>query len=470
MAMANNKTQCFTCNKEKITYPCEGCSQRFCLVHLNEHKQILNDELNHIINDYDEFKQTINEQKQNPQNHSLIRQINIWEINSIGKIQQKAKECRDTVIKYSQRFINDIEMKFNDLREQIKQFHKENDFNEINLNYLTNQLRKITEELNDPLKIAIQQDSQTFINDISIISTKKSKFNRWKQNAITVAGGNGQGQKLNQLNRPVGIFIDKNKNIFIADGENHRIVEWKYNAKEGQIIAGGNGQGNRMDQLDTPPNVIVDQQSHSVIIADWLNRRVIQWLNQKQQILIHNIDCCGLAVDKYGFLYVSDYKKNEVRRWKMGEYNEGIVVAGGNGRGRQLNQLNIPTFIFVDEDQSIYVTDRDSHRVMKWRKDAKEGIVVAGGNGKGGNLNQLSNPEGVIVDDLGEIYVADRGNHRVMRWCEGKGEGEIVVGGNGEGNQSSQFNYLCGLCFDDDGNLFGADSRNDRILKFEIIL
>ncbi|CAF4449713.1 unnamed protein product, partial [Adineta steineri] len=118
-----------------------------------------------------------------------------------------------------------------------------------------------------------------------------------------------------------------------------------------------------------------------------------------QQILIDNIDCSRLAMDKHECLYVSDYKKNEVRRWKMGEYNnEGVVVAGGNGKGDQLNQLNSPRFIFVDEDQSVYVTDRDNHRVMKWRKDAKEGLVVAGGNGKGGHQDQFSEPTGMIVD------------------------------------------------------------------------
>ncbi|CAF4439197.1 unnamed protein product, partial [Adineta steineri] len=72
-----------------------------------------------------------------------------------------------------------------------------------------------------------------------------SKFNKWKQNAITVAGGNGEGQQLNQLSQPSGIFVDKEKNIFIGDHDNHRIIAWKYNAKEGQIIAGENGEGDR---------------------------------------------------------------------------------------------------------------------------------------------------------------------------------------------------------------------------------
>ncbi|CAF1402643.1 unnamed protein product [Adineta steineri] len=310
------------------------------------------------------------------------------------------------------------------------------------------------------------------MTDQSICPPMKNKTNlEWKQNGITVAGGNGPGKELNQLNRPRGILIDEKKNIFIADGDNNRIVEWKYNATEGQIIAGGNGQGNQMDQLSLPTDVVINQQDHSIIIANNGNNRVIQWTNQTQQILIQNIDCRGFAIDKNGFLYVSDGVKNEVRRWKMGEYNnEGIVVAGGNGKGDKLNQLDSPNFVFVDEDQSVYVSDIFNHRVMKWRKDAKEGIIVAGGNGPGGNLNQLSSPMAVIVDDFGQIYVADCDNHRVMRWCEGKEEGEIVVGRNGQGNQSDQLNIPASLSFDDEGNLYVADAINSRIQKFELIL
>ncbi|CAF0761157.1 unnamed protein product [Adineta steineri] len=470
MAMANNKTICFICNEEKITYPCKGCSKEFCFMDLAKHKQILNEELHYITNEYNQFKQTINEQKQDPQNHSLIEQINQWERKSIEQIQQKAQEYREILIKISQTCINDIEMKFKDLNVQIKQFQKDNEFNEIELNYLRNKLIEITEELNNPSNISIEQNSQLLINDISIILSKKPKWDKWKQNAITVAGGNGEGQELNQLSRPFGIFIDKKKNIFVADFWNHRIIEWKYNAKEGQIIAGANGRGNLIDQLNCPTDVIVDQQNRSTIIADQGNRRVIQWLNQNQQILIDNIDCWGLAMNKHGFLYVSDYEKNEVRRWKMGEYNnDGIIVAGGNDKGNQLNQLHAPTFIFVDENESVYVSDVNNHRVMKWRKDAKEGTVVAGANGYGENLNQLSYPQGVIIDDLGQIYVADYGNNRIMRWCEGEEEGK-VVGENGEGNQSNQLNRPYGLSFDDEGNLYVADHFNHRIQKFATIL
>jgi hypothetical protein len=40
---------------------------------------------------------------------------------------------------------------------------------------------------------------------------------KWKQVGITVAGENGQGNQLNQLNLSEGIFIDDNKTISIGD-------------------------------------------------------------------------------------------------------------------------------------------------------------------------------------------------------------------------------------------------------------
>ncbi|CAF4268655.1 unnamed protein product, partial [Adineta steineri] len=225
MTMANNKTQCFICNKKKPTYTCEGCSQRFCLMDLTKHRQILNNELDQITNEYNQFKQEINEQQLNTHDLSLLDEINQWEIDSIEKIKQKAEDCREIVVKSSRTYIG---KKFNNLREQIEQIHEGNEFNETNLEYLRNQLMKVTQDFYNSSNVSIQQDSKPFINEISVISLTKPTFNKWKQNAITIAGGIGYGEQLNQLRGPQGIFIDKNKNIFIADGENHRIVEWKH--------------------------------------------------------------------------------------------------------------------------------------------------------------------------------------------------------------------------------------------------
>ncbi|CAF3998815.1 unnamed protein product, partial [Adineta steineri] len=46
----------------------------------------------------------------------------------------------------------------------------------------------------------------------------------------------------------------------------------------------------------------------------------------------------------------------------------------------------------------------------------KQGVIVAGENGEGNNLNQFHNLYGLTVDDDDQMYVADFGCHRIMRW------------------------------------------------------
>jgi sugar lactone lactonase YvrE len=290
---------------------------------------------------------------------------------------------------------------------------------------------------------------------------------------VTVAGGNGKGNRLDQLCEPESIYIDNdNQCIYIADCLNHRIVQWKSGENIGQVVAGGNGEGSKMNQLNGPTYVMVDKKTDSLIICDRENRRVVRWSRQNGtngEAIISDIDCSRLTMDKNGDLYVSNYKKHEVRRWKMGE-KQGTIVAGGNGEGNKLSQLNFPTFLFVDENYSVYVSDTSNHRVMKWMKDAKEGIVVAGGQGQGNSLMQFYYPLGMVVDHLGNVYVADSYNHRIMCWPKGSKEGRIIVGGNGQGQQSHQFNYIRDSSFDRQGNLYVVDDYNHRIQKFLIDL
>ncbi|CAF4769091.1 unnamed protein product, partial [Rotaria sp. Silwood2] len=53
---------------------------------------------------------------------------------------------------------------------------------------------------------------------------------RWQQNGLTVAGGNGYGNGINQLSNPYGLHVDDDQTIYVADWLNHRIVEWKWGA------------------------------------------------------------------------------------------------------------------------------------------------------------------------------------------------------------------------------------------------
>ena len=293
---------------------------------------------------------------------------------------------------------------------------------------------------------------------------------KWVQNGFTVAGGHGQGNELNQLSNPWGLFVDDDQTVYVNDCSNYRIVEWKSGATSGRIVAGGKGLGSRNDQLNSTTDVIIDKKTDCLIISDYGNNRVVRWPRQNGtngEVIISNVVCWSLAMDKDGYLYVSDYNKGEVRKWRLGD-STGTLVAGGTGQGNRLNQLSGRLYICVDDEFSLYVSDEGNHRVVKWTKDAKEGIVVAGGLGPGSSLAHLSSPSGLAIDQLGTLYVADVGNRRIMRWPKGAREGSIIVGGNGQGAQANQFASPYGLRLDRHGNLYVVDNGNTRVQRFNI--
>ena len=292
-------------------------------------------------------------------------------------------------------------------------------------------------------------------------------------NGITIAGGNESGHQMNQLYNPLSVRVDENANqetVYIVDHWNHRIMKWDVGVKNGTVAVNGAPQKNQVDQLNCPKDIVMDKKTNSLIICDLGNRQVVQWPcrnGTKGKTIISNIDCWGVAIDSQGYIYISDYNKHEVQRWRIGD-TKGVVVAGGNGQGNRLDQLNGPTQLFVDHEQSLYISDRYNHRVMKWKLGAKQGMIVAGNEKEGSSLRQLSHPTGILVDQMGTVYVADSNNHRVMCWPKGAIKGSIAVGGNGHGEKVNQLYNPWGLSFDQHNNLYVADTANHRIQKFHV--
>ena len=231
---------------------------------------------------------------------------------------------------------------------------------------------------------------------------------------------------------------------------------------------------NQTDQVNQPLAVLIDQLNRTLIISDGRNRRLIRWsLNDskrnhaKGEVIISNIHSLGLAMDDEGSLYVSDYGRDEVRRYGRKNGKKGVIVAGGNGRGAALNQLDHPRHIFVDAGRSVYVSDSWNHRVVKWSRGAREGVVVAGGQRQGDSSRQLDGPGGIFVDRMGSVYAVDQGNDRVMRWERGAREGEVLVSGTGRGSQKNQLSQPLSIAWDREGNLYVTDHKNHRVQRFD---
>jgi sugar lactone lactonase YvrE len=280
----------------------------------------------------------------------------------------------------------------------------------------------------------------------------------WNPHGITVAGGNGQGSGLNQLNHPMGLFIDENSFIYIADTYNHRIMKWISGGSYGKIVVDANNSKNYVS------SVVVDK-NETIYLCDRFNNLIERWLKNVNhgEIILSNTSCWGLTLDKQGSLYISGHEDHRIIKWPTNE-----IVAAGNGEGDGLNQLSSPYQLFIDNKQLIYIADYFNHRIMKWFSEAKEGIVVAGGNGFGDGLHQLKLPHSVIVDQMETMYIVDFGNDRILRWFKDSQSGIILIGKDGSGNSTSQLADPYDLAFDKEGNLYVADTINHRIQMFRI--
>ncbi|CAF0981893.1 unnamed protein product [Rotaria sordida] len=146
-------------------------------------------------------------------------------------------------------------------------------------------------------------------------------------------------------------------------------------------------------------------------------------------------------MNENGSIYVADNENDEVVQYDIGD-NEGTIVAGGNGKSDDLNQLNCPYSVFVDQDYSVHVSDEKNHRLYYLQE--------------------------IIVDQLGTHYVADCLNGRVMRWFKGATQGDIIAGGIGDGEEANKLSLVNGLVFDSQGNLYVVDTGNACVQKFDI--
>ncbi len=75
-----------------------------------------------------------------------------------------------------------------------------------------------------------------------------------------------------------------------------------------------------------------------------------------------------------------------------------------------LNSIrNKSNFLFYSLEQQLYTPNLNINQTWK-----QYGTAIAGGHGRGNQLNQLDRPYGMSIDHDQTIYVADTHNHRIL--------------------------------------------------------
>jgi trimeric autotransporter adhesin len=234
-------------------------------------------------------------------------------------------------------------------------------------------------------------------------------------------------------------------------------------------------------RLASPLGLAVDRQG-AVYIADAGNGRVrevtpagrISTLAQAQHP-------SGVAVDGQGDVFVST---GDHRVLKVTAAGATTTVAGtgqpgfsGDGGPATSAALNGPAAVAVDPGGNLYISDIRNNRVRKVAPDGTiatvAGTGVGGYSGDGGAATaaRLSSPGGLAVDARGTLYIADTGNNRVRKVDVG---GTITtLGGNGTAGRSGDGGRATaaslrapqGVAVGSRGDVFVADTGNARVRR-----
>ncbi|CAF2049915.1 unnamed protein product [Rotaria magnacalcarata] len=176
--------------------------------------------------------------------------------------------------------------------------------------------------------LTMDKQRNLYVADSGKLEVRRYKFG--DNSGTLVAGGNGKGAGLNQLNGPTYLFVDRDHSVYVSEYWNNRVMKWMKGAKEGIVVAGGQGQGNALTQLWGPQ---------------------------------------GLFVDTLGTLYVADEENCRVMRWTRGA-KQGTVIGAVNGvvpgTGAGANQLDRPMGLSFDRHGNLYVADALNNRVQRF--------------------------------------------------------------------------------------------------------
>ena len=302
------------------------------------------------------------------------------------------------------------------------------------------------------------------------------------------------------FNKPNGVILDSNNNIFVFDSNNNKIRKITGgNIGEPSTTASaptppftgrvdtfaGNGTATGVDTTAGPATNATFNQPSGGVFDFTGNMYVADTLNHK----IRRITPAGVVTTVAGTGVATAIPTSGAVLYKLGD---GVGTAA---------TFNGPTNIVFDSNRTnLYVTDSGNHRIRKIAISGNTYTVstVAGGartssstisgttNGDGATA-KFNNPTGIVVDSAGNLYVADTRNH-VIRKITFSGTTVTVstVAGSGvatvipttgivpytfgdDTGITATFNMPTDIIFDSTGSImYVADSGNHKIRRITI--
>ena len=303
------------------------------------------------------------------------------------------------------------------------------------------------------------------------------------------------------FNAPVGLAIDSNSNLFVTEAAS--CVIRKVTSQAVVTTLAGSGSCGFADGTGTSasfnvPHTIAIDSGNNLIVPDSLNFRirkitmagvVTTFAGSGTSTLTDGTGTSasfrwpkGIAIDSFGFFYVSDY---EYVIRKISSAGVVTTLAGtdgvtGNADGTGTSaKFNRPFGVVADNAGSLYVADENNNSIRKITINSGVVSTYSGstaseaGNTDGTLSNaRFSSPNGLVFDSSKNLFIVDRVNNKIRK-ISSDGNVTTIAGtgtaGSTDGDGSiASFNNPKFIVIDKNGNLFLTESFNHKIRKITI--
>lgn len=226
---------------------------------------------------------------------------------------------------------------------------------------------------------------------------------------------NGRHYKIGEadpgrLAKPLGIDVDRNGNLYVADSGARAILIYNKDGKFLRRI----GDPKWFDRL---ANVTVDPKGDRIYLVD-----IGGVGSQRHRVRV---------VDAASGAHLFDFGK----------------------RGKDPGDFNFPRDVAVGKDGRLYVVDSGNFRIQVFDRSGK---FLKSFGGIGRQTGQFARPKEIAADSAGNLYVVDTafGNFQIFN---PEGELLLFIGNRSEQDGPARYMLPSGIYADEDGRIYMVD-------------
>lgn len=212
---------------------------------------------------------------------------------------------------------------------------------------------------------------------------------------------------------PLGMSIDNSGNVYVADGEQHKVLV--FSSQGAYLYSIGDEK-----TIDRPAFIAVNNYYKRIYVSDGRQNRICVYDLAGNFLFNFGTKGSGngefavpqgLAFDRQNRLYVADMLNARIQVFD----HNGVFQSTFGIRGIENWCMESPKDIAISSDGYLHIIDSRKAQLLTYSSKG-EYLLTTGGMTRTGHPMGFSLPSSIQIDNSDRIFIVDRLNRRVSVW------------------------------------------------------